>query len=340
MWNLRWVLALPLALAVSVGSAHASSIRDEAGMFSPETVRAAEAKLKQLESETGLTTTIETIDSLRGESLDRAAIERAQRTNTEGIFILIPKQEHKIKVLASRPFARALSHERLQAIEQAFINSFKKGDFDAGLMDGVQAIMHEVEQARVANGGRLRQAEAPIAPIQRRAVARPRANANGFGIGSLLGIGLIILAVLIGIRLLGALFGRGQGAYGPGMGRPGMGPGYGGPGYGAPGGGGFMSSLFGGIGGALAGNWLYDQFSGRHHGGTVDNSSYTPGADAAPTDAAGDDWSTGSSATGDWGGGDAGGGGGDWGGGGGDWGGGGGGGGDWGGGGGGDGGSW
>ena len=80
-----------------------------------------------------------------------------------------------------------------------------------------------------------------------------------------------------------------------------------------------MSSLFGGIGSALAGNWLYDQFSGRHHGGYTDQSSY--GSDV-PVDG-GDNWSGGGDVSGDWGGGgDTGGG--DWGGGGGDWGGGGG----------------
>ena len=58
-----------------------------------------------------------------------------------------------------------------------------------------------------------------------------------------------------------------------------------------------MSSLFGGIGGALAGNWLYDQFSGRHQGGYSDSSARvatqvshplpaaTTGPAAAPTGA-------------------------------------------------------
>jgi len=88
-----------------------------------------------------------------------------------------------------------------------------------------------------------------------------------------------------------------------------------------------MSSLFGGIGGAMAGNWLYDQFSGRHQSGYTDSSSYgsEPGISDAGSDA--------TNVSGDWGGGGDAGGGGDWGGGGGgDWGGGGdagGGGGDW-----------
>ena len=156
-----------------------------------------------------------------------------------------------------------------------------------------------------------------------------------------------ILGLFLVIRILGALFSAGRGGYANQgrMGGPGGGYGPGGPGYGAPGygggggGGGFMSSMFGGIGGALAGNWLYDQFSGRHHG-SVDQASYDPATGAAPAPDASPEWGEGG-AGGDWGG-DAGGAGGDWGGGGGgggDWGGGGGG--DWGGGGGGDdGGSW
>jgi hypothetical protein len=96
------------------------------------------------------------------------------------------------------------------------------------------------------------------------------------------------------------------------------------------------------LGGALAGNWLYDQFSGRHGSpAQTDAASYTPTESTSAYDPAGnapvggDDtggmgtsWDDPGTADtgGDWGGGD---GGADWGGGGGDWGGGGGDGGDW-----------
>ena len=46
----RWLLAIPLALAVTIGSAAASSIRDDAGLFTPDAVREAEAKLSQIET--------------------------------------------------------------------------------------------------------------------------------------------------------------------------------------------------------------------------------------------------------------------------------------------------
>ena len=94
-------------------------------------------------------------------------------------------------------------------------------------------------------------------------------------------IGGGILAVFLILRVLGGLFGRSSGAGYPnqaggmGMPRPGMGPGGGpgyyggGGGYGGRPGGGFFSSLLGGLGGAMAGNWLYDQMSGRHGGSST-----------------------------------------------------------------------
>ena len=49
-------------------------------------------------------------------------------------------------------------------------------------------------------------------------------------------------------------------------------------------GGGFFSSVLGGLGGALAGNWLYDQFAGGHHSnyGSAD-AGHVPNSAGAPT---------------------------------------------------------
>jgi uncharacterized protein len=337
MLKSRWLLALPLVLAATASSAGAASIRDDARLFGAEAVRQAEATLSRIERETQLTTTIETIDSLNGESVDDVALQHARRSRTQGIFILIAKQEKKIDVRSSRAYVRSFPNSRLGAIRNAFIRGFKTNDFDAGLTQGVETLASEVETAKAENGGVLRSAAG--APAPRGGPIRGRPRPGGFGVGSLLGIGLAIIAVLFVLRLLGGLMGGGHHGY-PGRGPMGMGqPGYGQPGYGAPGygrGGGFWSSMFGGIGGALAGNWLYDQFSGRHHGGHYEGSSYDGSQDATGGNAGSDDWGGGGNASGDWGGGGdgggdwGGGGGGDWGGGGGgDWGGGGGGGGDW-----------
>jgi uncharacterized protein len=336
MWKPRWLLALPLALAASatLGTAGAASVRDQANLFSADAVQQAETELNRVESENKIPITIETIPSLNGESIEDVSLAHAKRAGSKGIHVLIAKKEHQIYDRVSRTYSGAINAARQATIREAFEASFKKGDFDGGLLQGVKAIASTVSAAR----GEFRAA----VPAQGRGgpMLGRRANpgGGGFGLGSLLGIGLLIVGVLFFFRLIGSLF-RGAGSAPGQMGGPGYRPGYGG-GMGG-GGGGFMSSLFGGIGGAMAGNWLYDQFSGRHHG-SVDQTSYDPATGAAPAPDAAPEWGEGG-AGGDWGG-DAGGGGGDWGGGGGgggggDWGGGGGG--DWGGGGGGDdGGSW
>ena len=318
MMKPRWLLALPLALAATIGSARASAVRDGAGLFSPDAVKKAEAELNRVERESGVTTTIETIESLKGGSIDEVSLEHAKQSRTNGLYLLISKEPHKIYARATRQYGRVLNATREKAIYQAFGTEFAQGDFDAGLLAGVQKIDDTVLTA-AANGDLPRHA-AGVPVAAGRNVPNRRGGGGGFGLGSLLGLGLIVLVVLFVLRLLGSLFNRSGGGYaggGPGrMGGPGYGPGYGGGG----GGGGMMSSIFGGLGGALAGNWLYDQMSGRHGGGYVDNSA---AGGQAPADTGAGDWDGGTGAGGDWGGG-GGGGGGDWGGGGG-----GGGGGDW-----------
>ncbi len=306
LWKPRWLLALPVALTLAAtaeptGSARASTIRDDAGMFSAPAVQQAEAELNRIEREQQMPTTVETVKSLDGGTVEAVTREHAGRSGSEGLYILIAKAEHKIDVHVSASFGGAMDNARRLAIRQAFISGLKQQDFDGALMAGVREVNTEISAAHARNGLRREAGRPGGAPVVR------RGNPGGFGLGSLLGLGLVIVGVLFVFRLLGSLFRGGGGGYAPGPG--GM---MGRPGYGGAGGGGFMSSLFGGIGGAMAGNWLYDQFSGRHQGGYTDSSNY--GGDAGISDAgsAGD-------TSGDWGGGGGDlGGGGDWGGGGGD----------------------
>jgi len=304
----RLILALPLALATLMGSASASEIRDRAGMFSPDAIRKAEATLDRVEQQYRAATIVETTGPLDGQPVDAVARQHAERSGIEGIYVLISK-DGKIDVLDSHKF---LGNERRRAIMQSFIDEFRQRNFDAGLIAGAQTI-----ERTVGDVGGLKQARSG-APAPAPAPAQARRGSGG-GLGVLMIIGLVIVGVLLVTRLFGgnrAGYGPGQmpmqgrPGYGPGMGGPGYGPGYGAPGYGR--GGGFFSGLLGGLGGAMAGNWLYVQFRGHNHPGTP--TDYT-GADASNTGGAepGGDWG---STSGDWGGSDAGGGG-DWGGGGG-----------------------
>ncbi len=57
-----------------------SDLRDTAGMFSADAVREAREKLEKLERTIGVPVLIETVDSLRGETIDEVATHLAQRS--------------------------------------------------------------------------------------------------------------------------------------------------------------------------------------------------------------------------------------------------------------------
>ncbi|MFO0956705.1 MAG: TPM domain-containing protein [Isosphaeraceae bacterium] len=345
-------LLLAIALAAASPNAVAFDVQDHASLFSADAVRKANAGIKEIEQRSGVPITIEVVPSLAEiltaeeagrkdkvkpiDMVNEVAKRRDRKAGNAGIYILVAKKEHvNSNVLVSEKLAGSFPAARRAAIRDELTRPFKEGKFDQGLNQAVAALDEFLPGKPGVNHE-----------------ANPRAGkpgGGGFKMGTLLFFGFLIIAVLLVLRLIGAIFrgvfGMGRGGYGPrpGYGPGGYGPGYGpggyGPGYGG-GGGGFMSSIFGGLGGALFGNWMYDQFSGRHHQGGVPTSfpqENAPGIGGgivgADDDNRGGDWGGDAGAGGDWGGG----GGGDWGGsggGGGDWGGGGGG--DWGGGGGGD----
>ena len=279
MTRLARFLAVPALLVATAGLATASDIRDKANLFSAEAVTKAESDLNRIEKAYAIPITIETIESLEGQPVKDVTTRHAEQANAKGLYVLISKADSKMYVEASRAFRTALTRDRIQGIDDAFVNQFKKKDFDAGLSRGVAKIETTVAEARPATAppGNRRAGQPPIA-------GKPSSG----GMSMWLVIGLGILALFIVLRVLGSLFGGNRGGYAGqarGMGPGAMGgPGYGGGGYGGGGGGGgFMSSMFGGIGGALAGNWLYDQFSGRHHDSSMNQSNYDAGSAPAET---------------------------------------------------------
>jgi hypothetical protein len=318
MKPLRWLLAVPLLLTISSGLARASEVIDGAGLFSAAAIRQAEATLDRAEKSTGHAVVIETIESLGGQSIQEAERAGERRHANAAIYVLIVKKESKYR-LVEHP-AR-LSRPMVNEVDEAFLDRLKKHDFDGALTQGSEKLASAVTTVSAARrGGNANP------PLNRN--APPAANkGSGSPLPFLLTIGAIVIVVLLVVRLLGAMAGRGQGGMAGGGMRPGMGGGYGAPGYGGGGGGGFFSSMMGGIGGAMAGNWLYDQFRGGRHGGGYDSGNAGGAADDAGaandpgwTETGGGDFGGGGDAGGGGGGDWGGGGGGDWGGGGGgDW---------------------
>jgi glc operon protein GlcG len=117
-----------------------SEIQDKAGLFGAGAIETARRELDRVERETGAAIIIETIDSLKGESADEAAVSLARRSGIQGFFILIARKERKLEVLASRTYREILTDARRQSIRNAFFEGFHRQDFNEGLRRGVAAL--------------------------------------------------------------------------------------------------------------------------------------------------------------------------------------------------------
>ena len=142
MWTKRWLFAAACPCRDARHRA-ASSVRDRTGMFSADTVKKAEADLNRVERDNQITTTIETIETLDGDSISSAARQHAERSGTHGLFVLIAKKEGKIDVKSSSAYRRSMDNRAA-------------GRYRERVHQGVQEARLRRRSARRREGGRLR----------------------------------------------------------------------------------------------------------------------------------------------------------------------------------------
>jgi hypothetical protein len=319
------------AVAPVSASAVAPVIKDDGKFFKDDARTKADEQIREIHREFNKDLLIETFPAVpedltkdvdmkdktaRNRFFEKWARDRARAADVNGIYILICKLPEHLQVeVGTHTLEKAFTIEDRNELSKKLLSDFREKKYDEGLLDAVDFVAKRLK----AHG--VRSSAVPV-------------GGGGMmeGLGGLLCVGVLVLAALwLVVGLFRAMTGGGnRGGYAPGGG--GYGPGYGG---GGGGGGGFMTSLLGGMFGAVAGNWMYNSFfgGGSHMGGGGGfgnsgsvggtDSSSQPDTDYSGTggDFGGDDGGGGGG--GDFGGGDAGGGG-DFGGGGGDFGGGGG----------------
>jgi glc operon protein GlcG len=149
-----------------------SEVRDTAGLFGAGAITAAERRLRAIEKETQVATRIETLESLKGEVIDAVASRSARLSGIHGIFVLIARKESKIEVLVSHRFSAALPRARIDQIRSAFIEAFRRQEFNEGLTRGVDSIQAEVLAA--ARSGELPKVATASPPIEMERSMPPR----------------------------------------------------------------------------------------------------------------------------------------------------------------------
>jgi len=318
--NLRclFLAGVSLVLGVTASSARPVYIQDNGGFFSESAKAEASRSIANLEQKLHKEVFVQTFPGLpadvqRGVDLqDKAATARAigqwalkefKSSEVNGVYILLVKSPAHLEVeVGTDTQKQAFTLRDRGTLVNLMLADLRAKQYDEALVNGVNFVAQTM-RADAPVGGRTTVAQ----PYDLR---RPREHAGGHFLPII--IGLIVVWVVF--RLVRSLF-RGGGGTMTGTGYssgPMMGPM-------SSGGGGFFSSMLGGIFGAAAGNWMYDRFSGRDtptfgsepEVRQVDDPGYT-GKDTDASGAGGsfDDNSGGgnSGSGGDFGGGDSGGG--------------------------------
>jgi len=264
--------AVALLLGASVAHADMGAIRDNADFFSTRAKTEALRNIGEIGRRFNKDLVVETFrvipnDIKQGVDLNsKAAVSRlyeqwaekqAKQQRVNGIYILLLQDPAHLQVLVGNETQRnAFTLKDRDALVTLMLAKLRNKQNDDALLEGVNYVnatmrSHLPDRGRAAAAAR--HVEAP-------------GSSHWF-----LTIIVVALVVWVVLRIVGAIFagGGGGGAYSGGQ----MAPGYGGGG----GGGGFLTNMLGGMFGAAAGMWIYDQFSGRSSsssswgGGDFDN---------------------------------------------------------------------
>jgi uncharacterized protein len=248
---------------------------DEAGVLSTETVRALDSLLAQHEKETSNQVVVVTLDDLQGYAIDdygyqlgrHWGIGQAGRNN--GALLIVAPKERKVRIEVGYGLEGELTDATANNIIQTrILPLFRSGDYNAGVRDGVEAMLAAIagtyENLPEKRGSSERGGDFLTLVIMAIAFGefftrmfRSRLVAAGMlGTGSGLLVGLLLRSLVFGVlaALLVGLFHffNGGGGLGPG----GRGSYHGrtyGSGYGGFGGGGFGGGGFSGGGGSFGG---------------------------------------------------------------------------------------
>lgn len=266
--NLFAIAVGGMVLLATPTSGFAVDVSDAGHFFSAQALEKANELIREIEKKSGHEIRIETHATVPADKIDAVAkmdraqrqefmnnwtLDRARTVKENGTLILICKEPAYAKTWFSGKLKSAgLTQSDCNQVSETLLAGLKSKNNDAALKDTISrlgdsyaqlsSIPSNLREARPATArrpiGAARQADAP--------------RQAPFSWSPVISIIAMVLFGIFVISLISRLFSGGGGGYG----------GYGGqPGYG--GGGGFMSSLAGGLFGAVAGNWLYDSFSGH-----------------------------------------------------------------------------
>lgn len=127
-------------------------VTDAANILSPDTVTRVESQLKAHEDATSNQIAVFTVPSLEGESIEEVAVavfekwKLGQKSKSNGVLLIIAPNDRKMRIEVGYGLEGALTDLQASHIIKKVIRpKFKAGDMDAGIEEGVQAIIDTIK---------------------------------------------------------------------------------------------------------------------------------------------------------------------------------------------------
>jgi uncharacterized protein len=126
----------------------AGRVVDQAGVMTPESRTAIEAKLKDLEDKSSIQLVVATVKSLQGSDIETYAnqlfrtwkLGEAQKNN--GVLLLVAPAEHKVRIEVGYGLEGTLTDALSSVIiSNVIVPRFKANDYSGGIERGVDAII-------------------------------------------------------------------------------------------------------------------------------------------------------------------------------------------------------
>lgn len=135
-------------------------VHDETQILSPHTAEQLEVQLKQYEDSTSNQIAILIISSLDGDAIEDYSLRVAhdewklgQSKNDNGVLLLIVVDDHKVRVEVGQGLEGVLTDAVCsQIIRNEMAPNFRRGDYDAGVLLAVNAIVRAIGGEYVADG--------------------------------------------------------------------------------------------------------------------------------------------------------------------------------------------
>jgi uncharacterized protein len=278
-WLLGWVLAAWVAAAAAQGllavPALKERVTDQTGTLSPDTLAGLEARLRSFEQRKGVQIAVLMVRSTAPEPIEQYALRVVEQWKLgrqrvdDGALLLVAKEDRAVRIEVGYGIEGALGDLlSRRIIDEQITPRFRSGDFDGGIIAGVDGMMRAIDgEALPAPGARAPSSSADpgefwpfvlvvavaLGGVLRRLLGR---LGGALVVGGVLGgatwitVGTVATAAIAGVAgFFVTLLGVGLGGFAGGL------PGHrGGSGW-SSGGGGFRGGGGGFGGGGASGRW-------------------------------------------------------------------------------------